>query len=144
MLALFGLTLAIMLGFVDNYSLSQNSVNTVMLFMLSALIIQTAKFSDSSETRSDDIGKQTLDTRLQELINSLSQAGSAISGIEREIDSRQELAEKLEKQKMIAEEAIKLSKEQVDAVSALLSKQLQNKAERIAGLIGLSRYSFLF
>jgi hypothetical protein len=101
-----------------------------MLFMLSALIIQTAKFSDSSETRSDDIGKQTLDTRLQELINSLSQAGSAISGIEREIDSRQELAEKLEKQKMIAEEAIKLSKEQVDAVSALLSKQVAKQSRK--------------
>ena len=49
------------------------------------------------------------------MTNSLTQDGNAISAIEREINGRQELVEKLEKQKVI------------DAVSALLSEQVSKQ-----------------
>ena len=126
-MCLLGVTLAMLISFTDNNDFSQGPINATMLLMLAVLILQTSKFIESSDNEAVHTEKQTLDTRLLELTNSLAQAGNAISAIEREINGRQELVEKLEKQKVIAEEAINLSKDQVDAVSALLSEQVSKQ-----------------
>ena len=79
----FGVTLAMLISFTDNNDFSQGPINATMLLMLAVLILQTSKFIESSDNEAVHTEKQTLDTRLLELTNSLVQAGNAISAIEK-------------------------------------------------------------
>ncbi len=75
--------------------------------------------------------KDGLDTRLNALTQALNDAGQTIDSIEHEILSRQALVDKLQAQKTLAEKAITLNKEQVEAITALLNQEIskQSKAD---------------
>ena len=104
----------------------------LLLMMLSIFLLELVLKKDSSRANlsANQLDSQDLNARLNTLVNALGDAGRIISAIETEIESRQELVQKLESQKAIAEKAITLSKEQVDAVSAILSQQVSQQSEK--------------
>src|SRR5690606_12351815 len=95
MIGLFGLAVGLIISFADGNFFPQEKISATILIMLGVLVFQTSRFIESSGNKTNDAEKQTLDSRLHELINSLAKAGNAITAIEREIDSRQELVGKL-------------------------------------------------
>jgi len=127
-------TLALVISLLDflGIKLSTTSMYQSITLTLLALLTMQTVFNGLRSSNNVPISKRgapDLNSRLHELTQALTDAGSVISAMETEIQSRQELATQLERQKAIAEQAIKLSREQVDAVSALLSEQVskQNK-----------------
>lgn len=83
------------------------------------------------------------DTRLEELIRSLTEAGNAIGAIEVELQTKQALVEQLEQQKKIAEQAISLSKDQVEAVVALFAQPVTEESKRSARSQLIQNFIFL-
>jgi chromosome segregation ATPase len=129
-LAAFGLIVAIIevLGLQIAEKLSQ----PLLLIMVSMLLIELVLNREQSRGSGvrNQSESQDLNARLGALTHALDDAGRIISAIEIEIESRQELVGKLESQKAIAENAITLSKEQVDAVAAILSRQVSQQSEK--------------
>ena len=72
----------------------------------------------------------SLTNRISSLQAELGKSLEAITAIEQAIAQRKELVDRLEVQRSIAEQAIDLSKEQVDAVAQILNLQLQKESGR--------------
>jgi hypothetical protein len=131
LLVLVGLA-AILIGLKERFSSSNRSLDVLILLILGVIALALSFIFDSkgifAQHHPRSVPPQNLDDRLAKLTQALTEAGNVISSIESEIQSRQSLVQQLESQKVIAEQAIKLSKEQVDAVAALLSEQVAKQS----------------
>jgi chromosome segregation ATPase len=96
--------------------------STTFIWFESAIAKYTTQPPRSSKT--------DLDSRIRQLVAALSDASAAIASIESEIESRRHLVDSLESQKRIAENAITLSKAQVDAVAQLLKLEITQSDQR--------------
>jgi hypothetical protein len=105
--------------------------DAIILLMLSVVLLYLSYEKLPELIKRNWSQPNNLDARLATLTQALSESSQIINAIELEMKSRQSLVEKLETQKAIAEKTISLSKEQVDAVSALLSQEVskQSKAD---------------
>ncbi len=103
----------------------------ILLSLSIILLYITYEYLPRLEQLMTTDNKDDIEARLTTLTKALSDAGQIINSIEQEISSRQELVSKLETQKALAERAITLNKEQVEAVTALLNQEIskQSKAD---------------
>jgi hypothetical protein len=126
---LLGFLVSIM-GFLG-ISFAQKISQALLVFMVSLMFIELILKREvpSKSNNLNQLQSQNLNTRLSALTQALEDAGQVINSIEFEIQSRQDLVNKLESQKAIAEKAITLSKEQVDAVAAILSHQVSRRSD---------------
>ena len=69
-----------------------------------------------------------LKSTLEILSKVLEEAGNIIDNIEGEIQNKKELVKQLERQRSVAQQAIRLSGEQVNAVTALFMEQITTKS----------------
>jgi len=120
---------------IQNLELSTSAMVTIQFGILVFLImvIVVAEFNRqriNHESYTSTTLPQDLSTRIRILTMALEESGKVINAIETEIESRKELVTKLETQKAVAERAITLSREQVDAVSALLSDQVSRQSKK--------------
>lgn len=113
------------------------SSDSIVFLCLSVILMYLAWDKAGEPSKYQLPQTQDLDSRLSTLTKALAEAGQTVGAIEAEIESRQVLVTQLERQKIVAEEAIRLSREQVDAVSALLSEKVsrENQAESRRALI---------
>lgn len=108
-----------------------NAWTTLILLGLfcSYILIQSIGKINNDRDRSPQ-QPQDLNNRLKTLTDALAEAARIVSAIETEVKSREQLVNKLEQQMKLAEQAISLSKEQVAAVSALLSEQVAKQSQK--------------
>jgi len=119
-------------------------VSILFLNSMQSLMAIFARFMQPPISSKTKTRSQNLETRLGELTSALTDAGRIISAIEVEIHGRQELVSRLERQKVLAERAIELSREQVDAVSALLSEHVTKQSKKDQRLELLRDVLFFF
>ena len=93
----------------------------ICLFFISFFML----FKEFDHSTLLDNSPSNLENRIEILDSSLKTTLSVISEIETEIEAKSELVNRLEIQKRIVENAINLNKEQVMAVSTLLTEEIR-------------------
>ena len=93
-----------------------------------ALLIAANFYVAVLEVRSRASG--SLESRIEQLSESLADAAQIISAIESEVDARQELVARLQEQRVVAEAAAELNQEQVDAIAQILGNEVDRSSRQ--------------
>jgi hypothetical protein len=131
-LALFVTVIVMVLAYRADETLP-NRTETYLILVASATMFYVV-FGDlmirALHLRQERQKAEQLPERLQQLTDALSIAAATVTEIEAELEKRREIVGQLETQKAIAERAIELTGEQVEAVASILRFQITAQSKR--------------
>lgn len=115
------------------------SLIAIIAIFASFAVVLIPRSLDTVETSNEDIS-----TRIEKISNNLEEVSSELLNIQKELEDRIEYVENLKKEAEIAENVISLSNEQVNAIQAKLSQEIEtNSGKNFFQSISISAFFFV-